>query len=283
MTFSIITVNYNNKEGLRQTIESVERLLSTKYEFIIIDGGSTDGSVDIIREHEDSITYWISEKDNGIYNAMNKGIRQARGEFVNFMNSGDTFYQPNVLEMIEPYLKGNDIVIGKEFHKAPISGDTATTFLPDRLSMATFVAGFLPHQSGFIRRTLFDSMLYDESLRIVSDWKFYMTQIVYNSCSVKLIDTIVCRREQGGISNSAKDLNKKERLQVLEGLLPPGVLKDYYSLMNLDKTTLFKLLNLCDDKKMCRLLVVCIKLINRLHTIVRLFNTEQKQSNHTSS
>ena len=265
MRYSIITVNYNNKDGLCKTIESVERLKYTDYEYIIIDGGSTDGSVDVIKEHENSITLWVSEKDNGIYHAMNKGIRQAKGEYVNFMNSGDTYFDTDVLDNVEPFLKGNDIIIGKEFHQDPVSGESATTFLPIRLSMATFVAGFLPHQSGFIRRSLLQNMPYDENLRIVSDWKFYMMQTVYKNCSIKLIDTIVSCREQGGISNSAEELNKQERRQVLTELLPPGVIKDYDSLTRIDKTTLFKLLNLCDDTKSRKLLIYCIKIIHRIH------------------
>ena len=269
MKYSIITVNYNNKDGLRKTIESIENLNYTDYEYIIIDGGSTDGSVDVIREHERTISYWISEKDNGIYNAMNKGVCQAKGEYVNFMNSGDTFYDTNVLDIVEPFLKDNDLVIGKEFHQDPISGETATTFLPCRISMATFVSGFLPHQSGFIRRSLLQKMPYDENLRIVSDWKFYMMQIVYKSSSIKLIDTIICRREQGGISNSDEELNKNERRKVLTDLLPPGVIKDYDSLAQLDKTTLFKLLNLCDDYKSRKLLVYCIKTIHRIHKYLK--------------
>lgn len=265
MKFSIITVNYNNKEGLKKTIESVERLSSNNYEFIIIDGGSTDGSVDIIKEHERSISFWTSEKDDGIYNAMNKGIRQAKGEFINFMNSGDTYYAPNVLSLVEKELEDYDIVVGKEFHQNPKTGATATTFLPTRLSMATFVVSFLPHQGGFIRRTLFDDMLYDESLKIVSDWKFYMLQIVYKNRKIKLINTIICQREQGGISNTGTNLNKEERKQVLNVLLPPGIWRDYESLSRLDKTTMFKLLNMCDDKRANKILTYCIKAIYRIH------------------
>lgn len=264
MKFSIITVNYNNRDGLLQTIESVERLKSDNYEFIIIDGGSTDGSVDVIKAHETSITYWVSEKDKGIYNAMNKGICQAKGDYINFMNSGDTYYSPTVLNDVEKELANYDIVVGKEFHQNPVSGATATTNLPIRLSMATFVVGFLPHQGGFIRRTLFDDMPYDENLRIVSDWKFYMMQIVCKNRSVKLLDMVICRREQGGISNTGTDLNKQERAKVIEGLLPAGVRKDYDSLAKLDKTTMFRLLNQCDDPKTRKYLTYCIKIINRL-------------------
>ncbi len=265
MKYSIITVNYNNKEGLRQTIKSIESLQSSNFEYIIIDGGSTDGSVEVIKEHEASISYWISEKDKGIYNAMNKGILKARGEFINFMNSGDTFYEPDVLNKVEPFLNEHDIVIGKEFHQSPTNGKTATTFLPLRISMATFFVSYLPHQSGFIRRSLFDDMPYDENCRIVGDWKFYLMQIVYNNRSVKLIDTIISKREQGGISNSAQELNAKERINTLNELLPYGVMKDYNSLANLDKTTLFKLLNLCDTQKPIKLLTISIKLIYRIY------------------
>ena len=269
MKYSIITINYNNCNGLRQTIESVEALDHTDYEFIVIDGGSNDGSVKVIKEHSTSITYWISEPDKGIYNAMNKGIRHAHGEYVNFMNSGDTFYSPDVLNKVESQLDNYDIVIGKEFHQDPITGATATTFLPSRISMITFVVSYLPHQSGFIRRSLFDTMPYDESLRIVGDWKFYMMQVAFMDRKIKLIDTIVSRREQGGVSNSNSCLNSQEREKVLKDLLPPGVLSDYHSLSQLDKTTLYKLLNLCEKEKPRKYLIYCIKIINRLKNYLR--------------
>lgn len=264
MRFSIITINYNNCKGLRQTIESVECLNYKDYEFIIIDGGSDDGSVKVIEEHISSVNYWISEPDKGIYNAMNKGIQHAKGEYLNFMNSGDTFYSSNVLKEVESQLEDYDIVIGKEFHQNPVTGASATTFLPSRLSMVTFIVSYLPHQSGFIRRTLFNDMPYDEDLRIVGDWKFYMIQVAYLNRKIKLINTIVSRREQGGISNSDSDLNSLERTNVLKSLLPPGVLSDYYSLSQLDKTTLYKLLNLCEKEKPRKCLTYCIKIINRL-------------------
>ena len=86
MKLSIITVNFNDAEGLERTIKSVISQTFHDYEFIIIDGGSTDGSVDVIKKYEDHIDYWISEKDGGIYQGMNKGLRQASGEYLNFLN-----------------------------------------------------------------------------------------------------------------------------------------------------------------------------------------------------
>ena len=97
MKYSIITVNFNNKEGLLKTIESVIHQTFRDFEFIIIDGGSTDGSVDVLKEYSSQINYWVSEPDGGIYQGMNKGLRQAKGDYVNFMNSGDCFYSASVL------------------------------------------------------------------------------------------------------------------------------------------------------------------------------------------
>ena len=100
MKYSIITVNYNNRDGLRATIESVVNQTYRDYEFIVIDGGSTDGSTDVLKEFDDKITYWVSEPDKGIYNGMNKGIAKATGDYLNFMNSGDCFYNEKVLELL---------------------------------------------------------------------------------------------------------------------------------------------------------------------------------------
>ena len=264
MKYSIITINYNNCNGLRKTIESVITQSYKDYEFIIIDGGSTDESREIIEQYSNSINYWVSEPDKGIYNAMNKGIRQAKGDYLNFLNSGDAFYDSDVLASVDKELGDYDIIIGKEYHQDPKTGESATTFLPARISMATFVVSYLPHQSGFIKRSLFEDSLYDENLRIVGDWKFYMQQIVCNERTVKLTDIVVSRREQGGISNANSSLNTEERLNVLHEILPPGVYKDYDSLAKLDKTTLYKLLNICDSNKSRKWLIYCIKIINRI-------------------
>ena len=264
MKYSIITINYNNRDGLRNTIESVINQSFHDYEFIIIDGGSNDGSRELIEQYEKHISYWVSEPDKGIYNAMNKGIRVSNGEYLNFMNSGDTFYSSNVLTSIEKELENYDIIVGKEYHQNPDTGESATTFLPTRLSMVTFFVSYLPHQSGFIKRTLFKDNLYDENLRIVGDWKFYMQQIVSFERTAKLTDIIVSKREQGGISNANSSLNNEERLKVLHEILPIGVYKDYDSLAKLDKTTLYKLLDLCENKNTCKWLTYCIKIINRI-------------------
>ena len=177
MKFSIITINFNHRDGLQKTIESVINQTYSDYEYIIIDGGSDDGSVEVIKEYSDKITYWVSERDKGIYNGMNKGITKANGTYINFMNSGDVFYSKDTLEKVCSLMDDSDFIIGKDYNKDPDTGEVFTTILPSRISMAAFYMWTLPHQSAFIRRSLFDHSPYDESLRIVADWKFYMDKI----------------------------------------------------------------------------------------------------------
>ena len=112
MKLSIITVNYNDAEGLERTIKSVMSQSFKDFEFIIIDGGSTDASVDVIKKYENNIDYWVSETDGGIYQGMNKGLRQAQGEYVNFMNGGDSYYSPDVLNEIFALNSNADIITG---------------------------------------------------------------------------------------------------------------------------------------------------------------------------
>ena len=117
MKLSIITVNYNDAKGLQRTIESVLCQTFHDYEFIVIDGGSTDGSVEVIKRYEKYIDYWVSEQDGGIYPGMNKGLRQAKGEYVNFMNGGDCYHSSDVLEKIF-----SKYVLGKMFQCLELFG-----------------------------------------------------------------------------------------------------------------------------------------------------------------
>ena len=264
MKYSIITVNFNNKAGLSKTLESILSQSCKDYELIVIDGGSTDGSKDLLEAHRDHIDYWVSEPDKGIYNGMNKGIQKARGEFINFMNSGDTFYDKTTLQQVTEQMDGSDILVGSDYNVDPKTGASAMTVLPLRVSMATFFVQTFPHQSSFIRRSLFDNCLYDEQLRIVADWKFFLDKVVYENCSVKLLHMPVSLREQDGISNTQSERTTEERTEVLTQLLPPGIYKDYASLAQLDRSTLYKLLNLCELPKARKLLTLVIKILNRL-------------------
>ncbi len=112
---SIITVNFNNATGLQKTFDSVFEQTFKDFEYIIVDGGSTDGSEEIIERNRDKINYWVSEKDKGVYHAMNKGMAKASGDYLLFLNSGDHFKDENILLEVMPELDGTGIVYGNIF------------------------------------------------------------------------------------------------------------------------------------------------------------------------
>lgn len=224
MFFSIITINYNDKSGLRRTIESVASQTYVDYEYIIIDGGSTDGSVDVIKEFASDIDCWVSEKDRGIYHAMNKGVLQAHGDYCLFLNSGDAFYDKSVLEHIAEKGLKEDIIVGKL-----VSFTNDYLFNPPSrlISLYYLYSGTVPHQSSFIKTDLLRQYPYDEQLKIVSDWKFFVQAIVLHNCSVRFIDEIIARFDTNGVSTTNPDKMWKEKELVLAELFPPRVLADY--------------------------------------------------------
>lgn len=225
MKYSIITINYNHIEGLKKTIESVISQTYTDYEYIIIDGGSTDGSVDIIKNNEGHLTYWISEKDNGVYNAMNKGVTQAQGDYCIFMNSGDCFHSAKALDSIEQYKE--DIVCG-QVSSFPSGHHKQTISLVDLLRIS------LPHQAMFIKRELLIKHPYDEKYKILSDWKFCLETLVIDNCSFRTVEIIIADYEGGGISSNSNGILPIEREQILKELFPPRILVDYQRLVPVD-------------------------------------------------
>ncbi|KQC34146.1 family 2 glycosyl transferase [Nonlabens sp. YIK11] len=214
---SIITVNYNDKIGLERTIKSVQEQTSSDYEHIIIDGNSNDGSKDIITEHQNNFSYWISEPDTGIYEAMNKGIDVSNGKYLLFLNSGDALFKPDVLKTVEINLKNNfDIVFGdlwvyridKTGFKHSYAQDVSTTVLK-RIGLG--------HPSTFIKTKIFQKYgKYRTDLKIVSDWEFFIKVILREKVSCFKIDEIISVFYEGGISSSPdfSDLHLEERKKV---------------------------------------------------------------------
>ena len=265
MKYSIITVNYNNKDGLRKTIESVIHQSFRDFEYIIIDGGSTDGSADVLKEYDAQIDYWVSEPDKGIYNAMNKGIAQAKGEYLNFMNSGDCFYAPDILAKVASYNYETDFIVGRDYHFNEEIQKGHVSILPSRTTMIHFFVATLDHQSSFIRRELFDNSPYDEGYRLVSDWIFFTEKIVRDGKQVQFIPDIICRREEGGLSEQQHERNKTEIKEFLHQFLPIGVYEDYATLAKLDRISLYRFFYIINNDKMRKILVSCIKIISKFH------------------
>lgn len=173
MKISIITINYNNKNGVEKTISSVVSQTYKDIQYIIIDGASTDGSVEVIKKYHENIDYWISEPDRGIYNAMNKGILKATGDYVLFLNSGDYLISSDIIDDISHELDSNeDIVFG--LLKTYPSGIIGYTDIHLPLTLLDFFKSSpIPHPASFIKRELFQKINYDESLKIVADWSFF--------------------------------------------------------------------------------------------------------------
>ena len=226
MKFSIVTINYNDVDGLNHTIESVIAQSYNDYEYIVIDGGSTDGSLDIIKNYSESIAFWISEKDRGIYHAMNKGVEHAHGDYCIFMNSGDRFFANSVLEQVAINTTNEDIIVGKVtiddkntiISPPPISGE---------LTLYHLYSGAIPHQGTFIRTELLRKYPYDENLKISSDWKFFVQTLILDNSSIRYLDIYVAKYNIDGVSSSNPELMRKEKDEVLASFFPPRVLADY--------------------------------------------------------
>ena len=211
MKFSIITVNYNNAAGLENTIKSVLSQTHADFDFVVIDGGSSDSSKGIIEQYRARISYWVSEKDMGVYNAMNKGIRAAKGDFVIFMNSGDVFYNANVLQNANPLINADyAIYYGNNIKKSP-SSERLKTY-PAKLSFSFFYSSSLNHQSTFIKRSLFDELFYyNEQYKIASDWEFFAYAICLHNVPYKHLDQTISIYDFTGISTTQSDLLAKEK------------------------------------------------------------------------
>lgn len=228
MKLSIITINYNNSSGLLKTINSVVNQSCTEFEYVIIDGGSTDGSLEHIEKNTSKITYWISEPDKGIYSAMNKGILASSGEYLLFLNSGDVLYDTKVVESVVDSLCEADFIIGKiEFENTH-----EVNTLPQDLSLLRFMEKSIPHPSTFIKRSVMLKYMYDETLRIVSDWKFFMQSLIFDNASYRYLDAIIVLFETSGISSTNIESVELERESVIRELVPERIRIDYLRFLN---------------------------------------------------
>lgn len=248
MKLSIVTINYNNAEGLKRTLNSVLNQSYNEIEHIIVDGASTDNSVKIIKEYVRKVesgesnvksVIWTSEPDKGIYNAMNKGIKRVSGEYIQILNSGDILAAPDVTERMCTELarleigdsrleNGVEILYGNMIKQWPEGRRLNDKGNGGKLSMLNFYHGTLNHDSAYIRRDLFERFgLYDENLKIVSDWKWYLQAIPLGGINPMYVDIDVTVFDMTGVSESNTHKWKIERRPVLEELVPPMILADY--------------------------------------------------------
>ena len=291
MKLSIITITYNNAEGLRRTIQSVQSQTFRNFEHIIVDGGSTDESAEIIRQYADneairsensktdnlasspnhlitsSPIAWISEKDRGVYDAQNKGIRLAHGEYCYFLNAGDTFCADDVLErMFSPnsliasspnrlpdILYGNEIIVDGNGQRVGIARGV------DNPSFVDLYNSCMKHQASFIRRSLFDKYgMYDTDMRICSDFDWFFRVIAFHDeVSLQYKDIDIAYFENTGLSYHNPELCAKERQQILDRYMSKRMQRDYALWSKYPR------LSRVGENKMMKLLLL-LRMANRL-------------------
>ena len=209
---SVITINYNNAKGLKQTINSVVSQTVNDVEFVVIDGGSTDNSIEYVK-NEKRITNWISEADKGIYDAQNKGIQRATGEYLLFLNSGDVLVNDSVLEKISKYLIGN-----KSFYYGNLilkKNDVQEKHIAPRLIDMDFILNStFWHPCVFIKSSLFKKFgLYNTQFKIAGDYEFFVRCLLKPNVTTEYMNEFITLFDGNGISNNSEynEILKKER------------------------------------------------------------------------
>ena len=216
---TVVTAVHNDAANIGATMDSVLGQTYSRIEYIVIDGGSTDGTVDVIRERSDRLTYWTSEPDGGIYDAMNKGIAAASGEWINFMNSGDRFHGAQTVAQL--FGRGGpnaDFVYGGHVWRAP----ACECIVPPRPLELMWQRTSFSHQTLFARTALMKARPFSMRYRIVSDYEFYFSHYVrghrfHNSGAVVAVVS------PGGVSDRGLWLRTRERWHVARTHRPgPG-------------------------------------------------------------
>lgn len=218
-TYSIIVVTRNNAEGLGRTLQSIRQLNYGQKETIVIDGASNDNTMDVLAANKDLVTRFVSEKDTGIYNAMNKGIGYVTGDYVVFMNAGDCFAGSNVLSMVND--SDGDIILGGESYGGKVRMVKPQMSLYDILSMG------INHQAVYYRREVLQRYGFDESYRLIADLKSVVEPLVKEKITVTCVPEILAVCEGGGLSQQRwKDIRKENR-RIIEEVVEPFYKTDY--------------------------------------------------------
>ena len=243
MKLSIITINYNNLCGLKKTADSVLKQTYRDFEWIIIDGGSNDGSKEYIEslaaKSETHVSFWCSEPDEGIFNAMNKGIVRASGEYLNFMNSGDWFLNTDTLQKVIKLIstEKSDVFYGDCV--LDYGGKKETRVHPSSLDIYELIVLPLCHQAMFFSRHVFDDEQYDEQYKISCDCVKNIKLMLEGYCFRKL-DIVVCVFDKHGISTSSIDRNVEEFHSAIKDIVPKHIMSLVSKLYVYDQGHIYK-------------------------------------------
>lgn len=196
--FSIITVTYNACNTLEETIISVINQKNVIYEYLIIDGGSTDNTLDIIKKYNNFITYWVSEPDKGIYDAMNKGLNHATGDFVIFLGADDHFISFDVLSKVESYMQSTDMVYYGDVYRNSRNDLYKGRFNKYKLSLENIC-----HQSIFYPKSIYKKYAYNLTYKVFADYFYNLT--IYPKCRFIYIPILISYYSYDGYSSKIKD------------------------------------------------------------------------------
>jgi len=208
---SIITINRNNLDGLKATYNSIISQSHNDWEWIVIDGASTKGDKSFLEQHQDDISYWCSEPDSGVYNAMNKGIAKASGNYLIFMNSGDTFHDAAVLDNVFKNHHEADVLYG-DWTRIYEDGHHLEIKSPDTFSLHFISRDNVCHQAMFIKGSVLKKFPYDESYRLYADWAKWI-ELTLRKCTFEHLPIQICYFMMGGMSCTA---NTEEEFKMMQ-------------------------------------------------------------------
>lgn len=227
MKLSIITICYNNP-GIEATCQSIVNQTWQDFEWLVIDGGSTNlKTLAILKKYRSRMDYFVSEKDRGRYHAMNKGIKKAKGEYLLFLNAGDSLIDAGILKKVVPHLKTFDIIYGDtQFEEN--GKRTEVRHYPDRLPTDYFVRYNISHQSTFVKHSLFEKYgLYNEDNLIVSDLEKWVELINVDHCSYQHLSLVISVYNNEGVSSRINQRQYEERKKIINQYFPQFWLPNY--------------------------------------------------------
>ena len=236
MKLSIITINYNNRDGLQRTIDSVICQTWHDFEWIVIDGGSTDGSKELIEKYQNHFAYWCSEPDKGVYNAMNKGITKAKGEYLNFMNSGDCFYNKYTLQKVFKSEWDAEIIYGdcEQIYEK----HTRIFTFPSNLNLYDLYRCNICQQAMFIQKQLLSVEGFNESYYLLADWARWI-KAALNGATFKHSHQIICKYDMSGMSSTNEELARID-FSHIKRIYPQMVIDSLQRLDDYEKNTIIQ-------------------------------------------
>lgn len=247
---TVITVCYNEKE-VERTCKSIINQTFQNFEWIVIDGGSNKETLETLNKYKNRMNIFVSEKDTGIYNAMNKGIALSEGKWLNFMNAGDTFFEDETLEKIFVknilFLKDTDVIYCDSFYHGNDGSIKAGNF-PEKLNYAFWNINCINHQAAFIKKALFEKFgTYDEQYKICADCEKFL-QFQKEGCKFKHLKITASNFFLNGCSNVHKRLTNFEKGQILNKYFPFKY-ETVYTLDFFDKFPLLRIKKRRDNEK----------------------------------